>query len=926
MAVHLSKSVLEGSVFCRTKAYLKLKGKKDTTDEYHRFCTQLAVDHASDAKRKLMAGIPDSEVSLGSTATLQPHRQGPLLLFDTTLDDGVVSLRCDCLEKVPGSSALGAHSYLPVLYHLGERIRAPQKRLLALYGAVLCEVQRKEPIDGVIVYGRQYSRARVRLTSLLHSARNTLTDLVDLSATDVSPPLRLNDHCPACEFHDICRAEAQAADHLSLLGKISESEIRRHNSKGIFTVTQLSYTFRPRRKPKRACDQSHPYYFALQALAIRSTMTYVFTKPQLPTAPVRVYFDVEGDTENASAYLLGALVVGHGTMQQHSFWIDNPDDESRLLRDFLSLAADYPDCRVFHYGQYDRSFLQRMRAAARVKNPVDALLQKSVNVLSLIHGNIYFPTYSNGLKDIGAHLGCTWSDANASGLQSVMWRRRWEETRDHDVKQRLITYNAEDCAALKTVTEHIYDICRSIPTSSEELKSTQRPDGVMQVDSLCSDSTSKKWGDPKFLLEHFQYVNRCAWFDYQTERVRARRNGRQDPSGSGRRGKYKRSRKLRPTKQVEMRARKCPYCESNDLGRDYHGVSSKRAYDLEMLKTGIRRRVIKYFAAQHRCRTCGKVFVPPTYKRKKEKYLHTLKSWAMYQHVVNRMTFKNLEGIFRECFGLTISSQLIHGFKNSLAKYYRGTYQRLLKNLLAGNVLHCDETGVRLQKDKGYVWVLANAQNVLFMFKSTRRGDFLQEMLEQYRGVLVSDFYRAYDSPSCPQQKCLVHLIRDLNNDLHQNRYDDEFRALTKSFGEVLVSVVRTVDRYGLRRRYLKKHKRDVARFFRELERQEYQSVVARKYQKRLTKYRDKLFLFLDYDDVPWNNNNAEHAVKHFAKYRMIANGRVRESGIADYLVLLSIHQTCVYRGVSFLQFLLSGERDLDAYCEKRDQPRGSNR
>ena len=40
------------------------------------------------------------------------------------------------------------------------------------------------------------------------------------------------------------------------------------------------------------------------------------------------------------------------------------------------------------------------------------------------------------------------------------------------------------------------------------------------------------------------------------------------------------------------------------------------------------------------------------------------------------------------------------------------------------------------------------------------------------------------------------------------------------------------------------------------------------------------------------------------------------EDGLRDYLTLLSIHQTCVYKGVSFLKFLVSQERDIDRFCE----------
>lgn len=42
-----------------------------------------------------------------------------------------------------------------------------------------------------------------------------------------------------------------------------------------------------------------------------------------------------------------------------------------------------------------------------------------------------------------------------------------------------------------------------------------------------------------------------------------------------------------------------------------------------------------------------------------------------------------------------------------------------------------------------------------------------------------------------------------------------------------------------------------------------------------------------------------------------------RESRMAEYLKIMSIYQTCKYRGVSFLKFMLSREKDIDGYCEK---------
>src|SRR5215217_7914933 len=90
---------------------------------------------------------------------------------------------------------------------------------------------------------------------------------------------------------------------------------------------------------------------------------------------------------------------------------------------------------------YEREFLKKMRKRATRKAPVDRVLKALVNPLSLIYSHIYFPTYSNGLKDVGACLGCSWTEPDASGIQSLVWRGRWEASHDEVWKQKLITYN-----------------------------------------------------------------------------------------------------------------------------------------------------------------------------------------------------------------------------------------------------------------------------------------------------------------------------------------------------------------------------------------------------------------------------------------------------------------------------------------------------
>jgi hypothetical protein len=80
------------------------------------------------------------------------------------------------------------------------------------------------------------------------------------------------------------------------------------------------------------------------------------------------------------------------------------------------------------------------------------------------------------------------------------------------------------------------------------------------------------------------------------------------------------------------------------------------------------------------------------------------------------------------------------------------------------------------------------------------------------------------------------------------------------------------------------------------------------------------MFTFLSYDGIPWNNNNAEHAIKAFTRLRRIIDGLCSPKSIDDYLVLLSICQSCKYSGVDFLDFLRSGQKDIEAFARSKKQ------
>jgi hypothetical protein len=258
-------------------------------------------------------------------------------------------------------------------------------------------------------------------------------------------------------------------------------------------------------------------------------------------------------------------------------------------------------------------------------------------------------------------------------------------------------------------------------------------------------------------------------------------------------------------------------------------------------------------------------------------------------------------------FKLNIPQPTLHRFKASVARRYEPAKEAVLGELLRGPSLCVDETEARLRNEKAHVWVFAGINGAYYECRDSRNGQFLTKRLNGFGGVLVSDFFTAYDSIESPQQKCLIHLIRDMNEDVKANPFDLELREIVQAFALIMRPIIETVDRYGLTRNRLKRHKIAALGFVEKVIGNRASSEAARKYQNRIEKYGHRLFTFLDYDGVPWNNNNAEHAIKAFARYRRFADGRFTTKSVKDYLTILTVVQTYEHQGKKVLPLLLGG-------------------
>src|ERR1700730_6754127 len=457
MSTKITLDAFESLLHCKVKARLRLTLQQGVKSHYEAMITEIRRQVRLKAIEKISSNYNADSIARALPVKRSALAAGAAFVLDAELINRDYAMHFDGLRRVDGSSALGDFHYAPVIFAEPRRIRKPQRLLLEVSALLLSTVQGKVPRTGVVYHGPDCKTTTVRFATHLTQAEALRDDMARILVSETSPKLVLNNHCSICEFRQPCHTQAVQEDNLSLIRGIGEKEIKGYGRKGLFTLTQLAYTFRPRRNPKQPDRLSKQRNNALHAMAVRDRKVYILGKPEIPLSPVRMYLDMEGNSEEGFIYLIGVIVCEGDREERFSFWADNKDQEVDIFDQLFALVARYEDLIMFSYGSYEKAAIKRIRTHARRKKPIDKVLGALVNVLAVIYAHFYFPTYTNGLKEIAGCLGCSWSDPEASGLQSIAWRLQWEVTGAEDGKTKLLVYNRQDCTALRSVVEFLYD-------------------------------------------------------------------------------------------------------------------------------------------------------------------------------------------------------------------------------------------------------------------------------------------------------------------------------------------------------------------------------------------------------------------------------------------------------------------------------------
>jgi predicted RecB family nuclease len=442
------------------------------------------------------------------------------IVAQSKLDSCLLESHLPAVERIP-AMGLGKHDrFVPVRFAFMNKLDKDEKLTMGFDVLLLSKTLGREVSLGKIIHGDETVAVTVKTSAVAGEVRKCVEKIVGLLSNSAPPDLVLNRHCAECEFQARCRKIAVEKDDLSLLAGMGEKERQKLRSKGIFTVTQLSYTFRPRRRPKRLRDKRERYHHSLKALAIREKKIHIVGNPELKIAGTPVYLDVEGLPDHDLYYLIGLRIGNRESAVQHSLWADTVEDEGKIWREFLAILETVEKPVLIHYGSYETTFLKRMGESYGEPmggSDVAKAIESAINVVSVLYAQIYFPTFANGLKDIAACLGFKWSEAEPSGLKTIIWRNAWEESKSPHLRGMLINYNVEDCQALEILVRATAKLGTSqTPDTSLESGASQ----VVHAESLPRETMFGRFATP---ISEFEQINKAArWITSATECMRVR--------------------------------------------------------------------------------------------------------------------------------------------------------------------------------------------------------------------------------------------------------------------------------------------------------------------------------------------------------------------------------------------------------------------
>lgn len=167
-----------------------------------------------------------------------------------------------------------------------------------------------------------------------------------------------------------------------------------------------------------------------------------------------------------------------------------------------------------------------------------------------------------------------------------------------------------------------------------------------------------------------------------------------------------------------------------------------------------------------------------------------LKALALYLKNFQLLPSARITRMLSDLFGTTFCEGTLFPAQQRASESLEGFLAFVRSALLASPVLHCDETGLRVEGKLHWLHSASTEQFTLYDWHKKRGKEGIEHLglLPRYSGVAVHDGWASYEGYSCSHALCNAHHLRELTP-----LWEQEGQIWAKEMSLLLVEMKRAV-------------------------------------------------------------------------------------------------------------------------------------
>ncbi len=164
---------------------------------------------------------------------------------------------------------------------------------------------------------------------------------------------------------------------------------------------------------------------------------------------------------------------------------------------------------------------------------------------------------------------------------------------------------------------------------------------------------------------------------------------------------------------------------------------------------------------------CGRIYYPdfPSCLVKEAQYGPNIKSLVVYLKQYGFISYDRMAELFSDIFNISISQGTFVNIINECSKKIKPCVEKIREELKNSSVLHCDESGVRIEGSLHWVHS-AGTKNLTYYYPHKNRGFKAMEaigLLPFFKSTLIHDHWGSYFRyEQCLHGLCNTHHLREL--------------------------------------------------------------------------------------------------------------------------------------------------------------------